>query len=59
MVDVDLDEDDYRVIISWYEIAFAHKEDKIKEKDLELMHKLMIMAKAMVAERKKFTSDND
>ncbi len=59
MVDVEFDEADYRVIISWYEIAFAHKEDKIKDKDVELMHKLMIMAKAMVDERKKFTSDNE
>ena len=58
MVDVELSEADYRVIISWYEIAFAHKEDKIKDRDVELRHKLMIMAKAMVDERKSFTSDN-
>ena len=59
MVDVELDEVDFKIIISWYEIAFAYKSDKIKERDVELMHKLMIMAKATLDERKKFTSDND
>lgn len=57
MVDVELDEDDYKQIMAWYEMAFAGKE-RIKDRDLEVMHKLMIMAKAFIAENKKYTSNN-
>ena len=57
MVEVELDEDDYKVIIGWYELCFAGKES-MKDKDVEVLHKLMIMCKAAIAEHKKFTSDN-
>ncbi len=57
MVEVDLDDEDYKVIISWYEMCFAGK-DSIKERDVEVLHKLMIMCKALIQEQKKFTSDN-
>lgn len=58
MVDVDLVEDDYKIIISWYELAFAGK-DIIGEKDLECMHKLLIMCKALIRENKQFSSHNE
>ena len=58
MVDVDLDEDDYKVIMGWYEMCFAGK-DSIKERDVEVLHKLMIMCKAILEDLKKFTSNND
>ena len=57
MVEVDLDDEDYKVIISWYEMCFAGK-DSIKERDVEVLQKLMIMCKALIQEQKKFTSDN-
>ena len=57
MVEVDLDDEDYKVIISWYEMCFVGK-DSIKERDVEVLHKLMIMCKALIQEQKKFTSDN-
>lgn len=59
MVEVELNADDYKVILSWYELAFANKHDNQKEIDLETMHKLMIMCKCVIEEHKKFTSDND
>lgn len=59
MVEVDLDADDYKAILSWYEIAFASDPNKQKEIDLEVMHKLMCMCKAIIDEQKKFTSNND
>jgi len=59
MVEVELNADDYKVILSWYELAFAHKHENQKEVDLETMHKLMIMCKSVIEEHKKFTSDND
>ncbi len=59
MVEVELTADDYKVILSWYELAFANNHDKQKDTDLEAMHKLMIMCKSVIDEQKKFTSDND
>ena len=59
MVEVELTADDYKVILSWYELAFANNNDKQKDIDLEAMHKLMIMCKSVIEEQKKFTSDND
>ena len=59
MVDVELNENDYKIVMSWYEIAFADKGDKVRDSDLEVMHKLMIMCKAFIDENKKFTSNND
>ena len=59
MVEVELEADDYKAILSWYEIAFAKYPDKQKEVDLEAMHKLMIMCKAVIEEHKQFTSNND
>ena len=59
MVEVELNAEDYKVILSWYELAFANNHDKQKEVDLEAMHKLMIMCKALIDEHKQFTSNND
>jgi len=47
MVEVELDEKDYRVILSWYEIAFAGKERQ-KAEDLATMNKIGVMCKAHV-----------
>ena len=59
MVEVELNADDYKVILSWYEIAFAKKKTKIKDVDMTVMHKLMIMCKSILDDVKKFTSDNN
>ena len=59
MVEVELNADDYKAILSWYEIAFAKDNVKQKDIDLEVMHKLMIMCKSIIEEHKKFTSNND
>jgi len=59
MVEVELNADDYKAILAWYEMAFANKIEKQKEVDLEVMHKLMIMCKSVIEEHKKFTSNND
>ena len=48
MVEVELTADDYKVILSWYELAFANNHDKQKDIDLEAMHKLMIMCKSVI-----------
>jgi len=59
MVEVELNADDYKAILSWYEIAFAKDNVKQKDIDMEVMHKLMIMCKSVLDDMKKFTSDND
>ena len=48
MVEVELNAEDYKVILSWYELAFANNHDTQKEVDFEAMHKLMIMCKAVI-----------
>ena len=49
MVEVELDGDDYKAILSWYEIAFASDPNKQKEIDLEVMHKLMCMCLYLIS----------
>jgi len=58
MVEVELSADDYKTILSWYELAFANNHEAQKDTDLEVMHKLMCMCKSVIDEQKKFTSDN-
>ena len=53
MVEVEFNEKDYKIILAWYEIAFASDPNKQKEIDLEVMHKLMCMCKAIIDEQKK------
>ena len=41
MVEVELNADDYKAILSWYEMAFGNNVEKQKDIDIEVMHKLM------------------
>ncbi len=59
MVEVELNADDYKAILSWYEMAFGNNVEKQKDIDIEVMHKLMTMCKSIIEEQKKFTSNND
>tara|TARA_R110002020_G_scaffold347687_2_gene561333 strand:- start:1383 stop:1553 length:171 start_codon:yes stop_codon:yes gene_type:complete len=47
MVEVELNEKDYKTILSWYEIAFAGKKTQ-KTEDLSTMNKIGVMAKAYI-----------
>jgi hypothetical protein len=47
MVEVELDEKDYKAILTWFELAFAGKE-KTKTEDLSTMNKIAVMCKAHV-----------
>ena len=44
---MELNEIDYKVILSWYEMAFAGK-DRHKPEDLATMNKIGVMAKSFV-----------
>lgn len=53
MVDVELDGDDYKIILSWYELAFAGKDVKHnQQKDTDTLHKLGVMCRAYIKELK-------
>jgi|14BtaG_2_1085337.scaffolds.fasta_scaffold15149_6 hypothetical protein len=53
MVDVELDESDYKTILAWYELAFAGKDVKAhKTKDLDTLNKIGVMCKAYLKELK-------
>jgi len=58
MVEVELNITDYKVLMGWYEIAFASK-DKVADVDKELMNKLCIMAKAYIEELKDVEKEED
>lgn len=57
MVEVELNAEDYKVLMGWYEIAFASKE-KIADRDRELMSKLCIMAKSYIEELKEIDDES-
>ena len=53
MVDVELDEKDYKAILSWYELAFAGKDIKANQQtDIDTLHKIGVMCKAHLKEVK-------
>ena len=57
LVDVELEPEDYKTIMGWYEICFPGKE-RINDTDIHVLHKLMVMCTAVIKEEKSFTSDN-
>ncbi len=53
MVDVELDEKDYKTILAWYELAFAGKDIKANQQtDIDTLHKIGVMCKAYLHELK-------
>ena len=50
MVEVDLNEKDYKVILAWYELAFAGK-TKLKAEDIAVMNKIGVMCKSFIEEK--------
>jgi len=56
MVDVELDETDYKTILAWYELAFAGKSLKANQQaDMDTLHKITVMCKAYIKEAKEET----
>ena len=52
-MEIELDEDDYKSILTWYELAFAGKDVKShKQKDIDTLNKIGIMCKAYLKELK-------
>ena len=50
MVEVELNEKDYKVILAWYELAFAGK-TKLKAEDIAVMNKICVMCKSFIEEK--------
>jgi len=58
MVDVELDEKDYKTILAWYELAFAGKDVKANQQaDIDTLHKIGVMCKAHLKEKVEETHD--
>jgi|TARA_Y100000401_G_C8324879_1_gene227551 hypothetical protein len=56
MVEVELDEKDYKTILSWYELAFAGKDIKANHQtDIDTLHKIGVMCKAHLREKEETT----
>ncbi len=51
MVDVELTGKDYKVILSWYELAFG-KSKKQNEKDATVFRKISVMCMAKIEEER-------
>mgnify|MGYP001588701466 CR=1 FL=1 len=52
-MEIELDEDDYKSILTWYELAFAGKDVKShKQKDIDTLNKIGVMCKAYLKELK-------
>ena len=50
MVEVELNEKDQKVILAWYELAFAGK-TKIKAEVIAVMNKIGVMCKSFIEEK--------
>ena len=50
MVEVELNEKDYKVLLAWYELAFANK-TKLYTEDIATMNKIGVMAKSFIEEK--------
>ena len=50
MVEVELNEKDYKVILAWYELAFANK-SKLNPEDIAVMNKIGVMCKSFLEEK--------
>jgi hypothetical protein len=50
MVEVELNEKDYKVLLAWYELAFANK-TKLNTEDIATMNKIGVMAKSFIEEK--------
>jgi hypothetical protein len=51
-VEVELNLDDYKSIITWYELAFGKSQSKQKEADKSAFKKLTVMCMAKMEEMK-------
>ena len=50
MVEVELNEKDYKVILAWYELAFANK-NKLNPEDIAVMNFIGFMCKSFLEEK--------
>lgn len=56
MVEVEFNERDYKIILAWYEIAFAGK-TKLKTEDIGVMNKIGVMCKALIEDKERDDKD--
>ncbi len=47
MVDVELNKEDYRALLNWYELAFGTN-NKANMEDISTFHKITVMCKAQI-----------
>lgn len=57
-MDVEFDGMDFTIILTWYELAFAKKENH-KKKDMELLEKIKVMARQYIKDMEALKAEDE